>query len=174
MPKTLVAFATRYGSTRQVAEAIAATLRDQGLDVDLQPARQVRSLEGYDAVVLGAPLYIGSLLKDARRFLSRHGQALSARPVALFALGPTFATDDVQGARTQLDKELAKFPGLSPMATELFGGLFDPAVLRFPDTLLTKMSASPLYAKPASDLRDWDAIGAWAAQLATDLKAGLS
>jgi menaquinone-dependent protoporphyrinogen oxidase len=162
----LVAYATRYGSTQEVAEAIAATLRNRGLQATLQAARDAASLDGYDAVVLGAPLYIGSLLKDARRFLSQHGQALAQRPIAAFALGPTFPEDDLQAARAQLDQELAKFPGLSPVAAELFGGRFDPAVLRFPDSLLTKLPASPLHAKPASDMRDWDAIGAWADRLA--------
>lgn len=53
----LVAYATRYGSTQEVAEAVAATLRERGLEVDIQPMRKVRALAGYSAVVLGAPLY---------------------------------------------------------------------------------------------------------------------
>ena len=48
----LVVYATRYGSTQEVAEAVAGTLRERGLEVDLQPMRNVRSLEGYRAVVL--------------------------------------------------------------------------------------------------------------------------
>jgi menaquinone-dependent protoporphyrinogen oxidase len=54
----LVAYATRSGSTREIAEVIAATLREHGLEVDLKPARDVRTLEGYRAVVLGAPLFM--------------------------------------------------------------------------------------------------------------------
>jgi menaquinone-dependent protoporphyrinogen oxidase len=54
----LVGYATRYGSTQQVAEAIAATLRECGLAVDNQPMREVRTLKGYGAVVLGAPLFV--------------------------------------------------------------------------------------------------------------------
>ena len=166
----LVAYATRYGSTQEVAEAVAATLRESGLEVDLQPMRQVRALAGYRAVVIGAPLYIGSLLKDARRFLSQHREALSERPVAVFALGPTHADEqERQGARAQLDKELAKFPGFAPVAVEVFGGKYDPATLRFPDTLAARLPASPLYNQPASDARDWAAIRAWASDLAKKL-----
>jgi menaquinone-dependent protoporphyrinogen oxidase len=89
----LVAYATSYGSTLEVAEAVAATLRERGLEVDIQPMRQVRTLAGYSAVVLGAPLYMFRWHKDARRFLSRHRQALTKHPpesirVAIFALGP--------------------------------------------------------------------------------------
>jgi menaquinone-dependent protoporphyrinogen oxidase len=37
----LVAYAKRYGSTKEVAEAIAQTLGESGLAVDLQPLRDV-------------------------------------------------------------------------------------------------------------------------------------
>ena len=85
----LVAYATKYGSTQEVAEAIAATLREGGLAVDLQLLRQVKTLEGYGAVVMGAPLYMFRWHKDAKSFLSRHREALTKRPAAVFALGPT-------------------------------------------------------------------------------------
>jgi len=52
----LVTYATRYGSTQEVAEAIAATLRESGLEVDIQPMRKVQTLERFRAIVMGAPL----------------------------------------------------------------------------------------------------------------------
>jgi menaquinone-dependent protoporphyrinogen oxidase len=61
----LVAYATRYGSTQEVAEVVVATLRERGLAVDIQPMRQVRTLEGYRTVVLGAPLYKFHWHKDS-------------------------------------------------------------------------------------------------------------
>jgi menaquinone-dependent protoporphyrinogen oxidase len=157
----LVGYATRYGSTQEVAEAVAATLRECGLEVDIQPMRKVRTLAGYSAVVLGAPLYMFRWHKDALRFLSRHREALAERPVAVFALGPThdpYDEKEWQDSRAQLDKDLAKFPWFKPVAIELFGGKFDPALLRFP---LNKLAGK----EPASDLRDWTAIRAWAADL---------
>ncbi|MHB1296781.1 MAG: flavodoxin domain-containing protein [Anaerolineae bacterium] len=172
----LVAYATRYGSTREVAEAVADTLRGQGLGVDVQPAHQVRSVESYGAVVLGAPLYIGNLLKDAQRFLERHQQALAQRPVAVFAMGPTGNVPTPaawQEVRVSLDRALAKHPWLKPVALELFGGKYDPATLRFPDSLLAKMPATPLKGMPASDLRDWARIRAWAGELAAVLQAAV-
>ena len=76
----LVAYATRYGSTREVADAIAETLRGHGFDVDCKPARDVGRLAGYDGVVLGGALYVFKWHKDARRFLSRHRDALADLP----------------------------------------------------------------------------------------------
>jgi menaquinone-dependent protoporphyrinogen oxidase len=170
----LVTYATRYGSTQEVAESVAATLRENGLEVELQPMRKVHTLAGYRAVVMGAPIYFGSLHKDAQRFLSQHRQALSERPVAVFVLGPTRDDEkERQGVRAQLDQELAKYPWLTPVALELFGGKYDPAKLRFPDNLIASLPASPSHNAPASDVRDWAAIRAWASNLAAKLQSAL-
>ena len=162
----LVAYATRYGSTLEVAETVAATLREDGLKADVQKAQEVRSLAGYNAVILGAPLYISSLEKEARNFLSRHREALAKLPVAIFALGPIHSDEkELQGSRAQLDKELARFPWLAPAGIAVFAGKYDPVKLRFPDSLVAKLPASPIYQVPLSDVRDWAAIRAWAASL---------
>ena len=162
----LVAFATRYGSTQEVAEAIAATLRERGLTVDLQPMREVRSLDRYRAVVLGAPLYMFHWHKDAIHFLAQQRQALTQRSVAIFALGP-FHNDEqeFQGAREQLTKELAKFLWLTPQSIAIFGGKFDPQKLTFPHNLVPVLKSVP-----ASDVRDWTAIRAWASEQAAQFQ----
>lgn len=172
----LVAYATRYGSTQQVAEAVASALRERGLAVDVQPMRNVENLARYGAVVLGAPLYIGRLQKDAQRFLAQHAGALAGRPVAVFALGPLSdpTEEDWRAAREMLDGELARYPSLAPVARELFGGKYDPARLRLADRLLAALPASPLHGQPASDVRDWTAIRTWAGELASRLVPDLA
>lgn len=171
--KILVAYASKYGSTQEVAEAIVATLREEGFKVDIQPMKKVRSLEEYTMIVLGAPLYMGAWHKDARRFLSRHREALMERQISIFALGPFHAPYDEkewQASQGMLEKDLAEFPGLAPVAVEIFGGKFEPAKLGFTDKLIVSMPASPLHKMPASDLRDWTAIRAWANKLAAQLQ----
>lgn len=168
--KILVTYASKYGSTQEVAETIAARLREKGLNVDLEAMARVRSLEDYGAVVLGSPLYIGNLLKDAQQFFSRYQAALIEHPAAFFVLGPTEPKEeDWKDVRQQLDLLLTKMAWFKPVAVELFGGRLDPARLRFPDNLLAILPASPLHDKPASDVRNWDAIHAWADGLPTRL-----
>ena len=168
----LVAYASRYGSTQETAEAIAETLRERGLEVEARPLREVRTLHGYRAVVLGAGLYVNRWYKDADRFLAEHRAELAGRPVAVFALGPIQSPPNEaerQGAREQLDKQLVRFPWLAPVAVGVFGGKYDPARLRFPDSLIARLPATPLKGLPASDARDWPEIRAWATDLATKL-----
>jgi menaquinone-dependent protoporphyrinogen oxidase len=161
----LVAYATRYGSTQEVAESIAATLRDGGTAIDCRPLKEVKTLEGYSGVVVGAPLYMFHWHKDAKSFLSRHRQALMARPVAVFAMGPLKdEAKDWQDVRAQLEKELAGFPWLAPVAAEVFGGKHDPAKLTFPHNLIPALKQMP-----ATDIRDWAAIRAWAISLTAKL-----
>jgi menaquinone-dependent protoporphyrinogen oxidase len=166
----LVAYATRYGSTAGVAESIARTLREHGLDVDFRPVQGVSTLANYRAVVLGAPLYIGQLPKEFAHFLTAYETELAQRPVALFALGPVHDDPkELQGSVEQLDKELAKFARLQPITVKVFAGVYDPGKLRFPDNLIAKMPISPLHGAPAFDGRNWPAIRAWADDLASRL-----
>jgi menaquinone-dependent protoporphyrinogen oxidase len=157
MASVLVAYATKYGSTRQVAEAIASTLQEQGVDAVARPAGDVRGLEGYSAVVLGTALYFFHWRGEAHRFLRRNRAALAGLPVAVFGLGPMEdKPEQYVGAREHLDKGLAKHAWLSPVSVAVFGGRFDPAHLRFPDNNPALRAMAP------TDLRDWDAIRAWA------------
>jgi menaquinone-dependent protoporphyrinogen oxidase len=104
--------------------------------------------------------------KEAARFLSRHRKAILERPVAVFALGPVHDPRDEsewQDSWAQLEKELAKYPWLAPVAVEVFGGKYDPDNLRWPINLLAGN-------EPASDIRDWDAIRAWARDLVAEFE----
>jgi len=147
MTTVLVVFATRNGSTRQVAEDVAETLRDEGVRVDCLPARDVRGpLRAFDLVVLGAPLYNGRWHREARRFLKYHRDQLP--PLAVFAVGPR--TEDGLSwhrSRLQLDRALSRFRGLTPTTVAVFGGVDPPG------------------RRHRRDLRDWTAIRTWAQRL---------
>lgn len=161
-----------------VAEAITGSLRAAALPVYVQPAREVRSLEGYRAVVLGTALRIGHWYKDTDAFLALHREALGGLPVAVFALGPTQGspTDaDWQASQVSFDQELAaKAPWLKPVAAALFGGKYDPAKLRFLDKLIAWLPMSPLKGMPATDVRDFAAIRVWAGDVAAKLQASVA
>jgi menaquinone-dependent protoporphyrinogen oxidase len=88
--------------------------------------------------------------------------------VAVFALGPFHDVEEEwERVRGQLKKALAKFPWLKPVDIEIFGGKFDPALLRFPWNLLPALRMMP-----PSDIRDWTAIRTWASNLADKFQHG--
>jgi menaquinone-dependent protoporphyrinogen oxidase len=148
-PSILVAHASKKGSTEEVAAFVATRLREHGLDVDLRPAAEVEDVSPYGAVVLGGSLYFGRWHGDAVALLKR----CAGRPLAVFAMGPKASSEhDLADARAQLDRALKD---AEPAAVTVFGGVIDPAKLRFPFDRL-----------PASDARDWDAIAAWADEVA--------
>ena len=157
----LLAYATRYGSTQEVAETITAALRQAELAVDVQPMQEVKSLEHYDAVVLGVAIYNAKWHPDVHQFLSQYQESLSQRPLAIFALGPLSTSKAaMRNSRRQLDGELIKYPWLKPVALEMFVGKLDPSKLGFFERLMS----------PASDHRNWDAIRAWANELPAQLQ----
>ena len=169
----LVAYGTRYGSTREVAETVAATLGEHGIEIDVKTAREVRSLDGYDAVVLGTPLYMGALHKDVRALLEKNRTALEHTSFVLFALGPIKADDGIDGSRAQLIEALAKLPVQAPASTAVFVGAYDPARLGFKDKMIAALPASPLHGETAHDERNWEVIGAWSRELVELLTKGM-
>ena len=62
--KILVGYATRYGSTQEVAEVIATTLRKAGFELDVKLVQNIKSLADYKAIILGAPLFMFHWHKD--------------------------------------------------------------------------------------------------------------
>ena len=152
-PSILVAYGSKKGSTAEVAAFVGKRLRERGLAADVRRAAEVEDLAFYDGVVLGGSLYFGRWHDDATSFLKRFRAPLADRPLAVFALGPkTAAEDDLAESRAQLDRALGD---ADPETVAVFGGVIDPAKLRFP---LNRM--------PASDARVWTAIAAWADEVA--------
>jgi menaquinone-dependent protoporphyrinogen oxidase len=94
--KVLVAYASKYGSTAEIAERIGQVLTKAGLSVDVLPADRVRQLDLYRAVVLGSAVYMEKWRKEAAKLLKEREQELSGLLVWLFSSGPTGDGDPVE------------------------------------------------------------------------------
>ena len=165
----LIAYTTRSGSTKEVAESIHATLRGAGFWPDLLPMSQVDTLQGRTAVLLGAPLYIGRFPSDFHTFLARFRTPLSVLRPWIFALGPTRnQPGDFDAAHAQAEKQLRRYPWLQPADLRIFGGRWSAASLPFPLSLLTRLPA--MKNVPATDIRDWQSIRNWTLSIAGQIK----
>jgi menaquinone-dependent protoporphyrinogen oxidase len=156
----LVAFATKHGSTGEIAQALGATLREAGLEVDVSGARDVATIAPYGAVVLGSALYSAHWQRDANRFVKRHLAELQKRPVWLFSSGPldhSAEFDDIP-----LTEQVA--PAVAPIGAlghRTFGGRLlagTPGV-----------DASMLATHRVGDFRNWAHIETWAHEIVAAL-----
>lgn len=165
--QVLVAYATKYGATAEIAERIGQVLRQAGFHTDVLPVDQVGDLAAYQAVVLGSAVYVGQWRKEAANFLEVNEKMLAERSVWLFSSGPTGKGDPVQLVKGW------RFPGsLQPIADRirprdiaLFHGMLDMNKLSLAEKLMVKGIKAPV-----GDFRDWDAITSWASGIAAALK----
>ena len=165
--RVLVAYGSKYGSTAEIANAIATTLRVAGLEVDVRRAREVRSLDRYRVVVLGSAVYMARWRRDAMRLLRRRRE-LGEREAWLFSSGSVGEDKDEPAEQRDRWTKPKRVEQLAAhvMANEhvVFGGrISDDA------GFLRKRMAKNIPPE-LRDRRDWSAIEAWAQKIADSLR----
>ena len=158
--QVLVAYGSKRGGTAGLAEMIGDELAAAGLETTVVPARGVRSLEGYDSVVIAGALYASRWHHDARRFARRHATALRRRPVWLVSSGPL---DDsaVSGVVAPVRHVATVMSQIGARGQVTFGGRLEPTAKGFPARAMAK--------KSAGDWRDRAHVHSWASGVAEEL-----
>lgn len=162
----LVAYSSKRGSTAEIAETVAATLRREGLGVCLKPVEGVNALDQFDAVVLGSAVYMKRWRGDAKHFLKKHRKALRQIPLWVFSSGPV-------GDPAKDNPEWMEPPKLAEKVEEMGGRahvVFGGCVPSEPKGFMERAMAEGV-PKEYRDRRDWDEIRTWAHQIATELAA---
>ena len=163
--RTLIAYASRAGSTAEVAETIGEVLRERGLDVDVRSVRDVTDIAQYDALVLGSAIWAGKPLPELLKFMAGQRDALAGVPVAYFILcemlrDPTPAHRQITlGYVTPLRKLR------EPVSIGMFAGRRDFSTVN----PLLCWFLTRLFRLAEGDWRNWEQIRAWAAALAPQL-----
>jgi menaquinone-dependent protoporphyrinogen oxidase len=160
----LIAVASRHGSTLEIAEALAQELRAAGHTIDLRRIEGTIAVGRYDAAIIGSAIYMGGWLAEARQFVERNRAKLAGIPVWLFSSGP-LSRDDSQSQSdpAQID-ELRQ--AVAARDHRVFVGKLDKRGLGVGERLIARMVGAP-----EGDFRDWDAICAWAREIAAALPA---
>ncbi|MFI9152583.1 flavodoxin domain-containing protein [Streptomyces sp. NPDC053367] len=163
----LVGYATAHGSTRGVAERLAAGLGPAGLKADVRPLETVVDADAYGAFVLGSAVHNQSWLEPAKAFVRDNADVLGARPVWIFSVG-------MPGALRGPWKRMAPMEapvivrgvpaGLSYRGHRLFSGVILRSQLPLGGRIRFRLMGGRF-----GDYRDWDAIDAWAAEIAGEL-----
>lgn len=167
MDKVLVAYASKYGATAEIAEKIGEVLRQAGLTTDVLPANKAGDPAAYAAVVLGSAVYIVQWRKEAVKFLKDNQKLLAEVPVWLFSSGPMGEGDPVELLKGWRFPEKLRLviESMKPLDIAVFGGVLDMSRLnpleRF---MMNRVKVQP------GDYRDWDTIASWAANIAGELQ----
>jgi menaquinone-dependent protoporphyrinogen oxidase len=177
----LVAYESRHGATRGIAERIAETLRGAGLEAEARRVTEVKSLDGYDAFVIGSAAYMFHWEKAATSFVRHHRKEIAAKPTWLFSSGPTGTDPLDKDGRDQkvtlVPKEIPDLrTSLSARDHRVFFGAWDPSQkpVGLAERFMNLMPASAMGAMPVGDFRDWPEIEAWATEIAGELQQGLA
>jgi menaquinone-dependent protoporphyrinogen oxidase len=161
-----VAYASKRGSTAEIAETIAATLRREGLGVCLERCEDVESLERYDAIVIGSAVYMKRWRGDARHFLKKHRKALKQIPFWVFSSGPVGDPAKDNSEWTEPPKIAAKVEELGGRGHVIFGGRLPAEPKNFMEKAMVE--GTP---RDFRDRRDWTLIREWARTIANALVA---
>ena len=194
--RVLLVYATRHGSTQDVADAVAEELRATGHEVDQRPAAEAPGPAGYDAVVVGGPMIMG-WHRQAIRYVKTHRGELERLPTALFITAASLTDTgeaEVQGVPIVKDPWLAKAPRdaaklrykeryalpqhylgavlkkadpVRPRSVAFFAGSLDLTTMN----VFEKLFVLLVVGATPGDGRNWKAIRAWGAGLGSVLRA---
>ena len=162
--KVLVIYGSWLGSTHEIAEAIAESMRAEGAQVDVLGGRAVKGVEGYDGVIIGSSVRAGMLHGGMKRAVRRFRKQLPEKPVAAY-VGCAVIYDknepDAAGkAKVYITKFMDKFPQIKLLDIKPFAGAFLVDNARgFMKTMVQNVAAQTI---GEGDPRDWEAIAAWA------------
>jgi menaquinone-dependent protoporphyrinogen oxidase len=159
--KILVAYATRCGSTAEIAQAIAKTISQNEASVDVLPVKNIPdadALRKYQAVVVGSAIRMGKWLPEASDFVEKYQDVLSKIPLAYFTACLTLTTDTPETRQRAAAFLEPVHAIIQPQAEAFFAGKFDPGRLSLVMRLMSQVKGMP-----EGDFRNWETIESWAA-----------
>ena len=159
--RILVAYASKAGSTGEVAEAIGQALAVNRATVDVYPIEAVPNIQDYQAVIVGSAIRAGRWLAAATRFVETHQSYLSHIPTAYFTCCMTLHEETEENRRKALGYMDPVRSMVTPLAVGAFAGKIDYSKLSFLDGMMFKVMGGGI----EGDFRQWEAIRAWAGSL---------
>lgn len=165
--KILMAYASKYGATKEIALKIGEVLHQNGNEVDVLPVNGTSDLASYGAILLGTAIYVGKWPKEAEVFLRANEKDLSEHPFWLFSSGPTGKGDPC----TLIDGKLVPngvqpiIDRIHPRGITVFHGNINLEKIN----AIEKWAIKSVVKKPFGDFRDWDSIVNWAIRVAEEV-----
>lgn len=161
--RILVVWASRHGSTKEIAEVIHEELVAAGIDADIIEAAKAEDISAYDGLVLGSSVYMTQWEESMRRFIRTHKAELFDKETWTFSVGLSTVNTGEVGDSSRVGVSQV---GMEQRMNKQFTGCLDPTKLN-----LRERSIARLGGAVEGDFRDWDAIRDWARKVAADVKS---
>ncbi|QWW18778.1 flavodoxin [Schaalia sp. 19OD2882] len=159
--KILVTASSKHGATEETADAIAARLTFRGFDVLREAPEKVMSLEDIDAVVVGSAVYMLQWMAEAQSFVERFEGQLSSRRVWAFSVGMNGVPKHAPQDPSRIGPVLTRVEAVDH---KTFPGRYVPQKLSLRERTVMRLASAV-----EGDFRDWDAVNAWADEIADAL-----
>ncbi len=159
--KVLIAYATRNGSTAEIAEAVGKELKSAGHSVEVKEIKTGTSVEGNTSIVIGAPMYAAKYI-EAKKFVDRFRENIVGLPVAMFAVGLAAVSKDPRLIDETKNALQGSLDPIKKVSMFFFSGNLNGKKISF----ITRKMVEHFGKVPAGDYRDWDAIAAWGKEVA--------
>jgi menaquinone-dependent protoporphyrinogen oxidase len=154
--KTLIAYASKAGSTIEIATHLAEMLSSKGIQVDLIPVEKVTDLSVYQSVILGSAIRVGRILPEAMKFVENYQIELQSKTFGIFIVCMTLNQDTEENRKIVSDYLIPVRALVKPASEGMFAGVMDLKKLNLLEKLMIKAMKAPL-----GDFRDWEKIETW-------------
>ena len=162
----LITYASRSGSTAEIAAALGKSLSQNGVQVVVLPMHDVTDITMYQAVLVGSPIRDRAWLPEAIQFVQAHRSELARKPIATFTVCITLAMSNSDQYRRAVTEWIAPVRALvKPVSEGLFAGRLDFSRLPLNWDTVKLRTVVALRIFPKEDRRDWHAIQSWAQSL---------
>jgi menaquinone-dependent protoporphyrinogen oxidase len=158
--KVLVTYASKYGSTGGVADAIGKELCSKDVATDVVLIKNASNVGSYQGVVIGSAIYMGKWMSEAVDFVKKNKDKLRQMPVAYFLVCMTLSQPTEKNraeVMSYMDPILKAVPEIKPVGIGTFAGALDYKNLSWLNKKILKSKGTP-----EGDFRDWNAIRTWA------------
>jgi menaquinone-dependent protoporphyrinogen oxidase len=164
--KVLITYASKYGSTAEIAQKVTKVLKEKDLDTEYLSVNRVQNVSKYDAVIMGYATYMGKWMKEANNFIRTNKDELKNKSVWIFSSGPTDEGDPEELVQDWRFPESLKpiILEIDPKDITVFHGKLDKEKLNFLQKGIINMVGASY-----GDFRDWDLIEDWANGVARSL-----
>lgn len=160
--RALIAYATRYGTTKKIAEEILEVLAENGIESDLISVLETGTIDSYDAVIMGSPVYMGKMLVEAREFCKQYRPYLIDKWLAIFVDGISCCPPGETDTSPMIAAIDEMIEYVNPAMKKGFAGAFSPDNLSEADAQI-----ADIVHPPVGDFRDHEAIRIWAQEVAS-------